>query len=539
MPNVRQLTKNIMKTHAINRILILMILMIGWVTIHAQHQMEVPGDNFSLEGALELFKKSSSPQKFEQMLNDANSKVNNLDLNGDGYIDYIRVIDMNEGNIHTFILQAVISQNQNQDIAVITLEKLANGKAVLQIIGDEDIYGVETIIEPTREVYTNAGASSARYTVNVWAWPSVRYIYGPHYSVWISPWGWHYRPHWWRSWRPVAYYDYYPYWRPYILHYSVCHTHRVVYAHHYYRPHRTTSVIVHNRHYDRITHYRSTRIDNRGRYTASRDLSNDRRINTSARYDENGRIRSSKDRPMSSGSSVNTRNQQRSIEGNQSTSRSGNTYSPRSRSSADLRVGSSNTQDRSTSIRRGTSSERSSNTINRSPVTPNRESSSNKTGRNITSGSSNTQRIESGTSSNPGSKRSYSRSSESNQRKSTSTKVQGYSNRSSESSSIRKSSGNSTARRSSGSIGIKRSSGSSQANSNIKRSTGSTNVKKSSGSTGMRRPSGNSSIKRSSGSVKIQRSSGNSSVQRSSKKPTSSASSSRSSNSSSKSRGRQ
>ncbi len=54
---------------------------------------EVPGDNFSLEGALELFKKSASPQEFEQLLNSPDSKVNNLDLNGDGEIDYIRVIE--------------------------------------------------------------------------------------------------------------------------------------------------------------------------------------------------------------------------------------------------------------------------------------------------------------------------------------------------------------------------------------------------------------------------------------------------------------
>ena len=117
-------------------------------------ESEVPGDHFSLEGALELFKQSSSPEEFERSLNTADSKVNNLDLNGDGYIDYIRVHDRYERNVHAFIIQAVISEREVQDVAVITLEKLGNGKAVLQIIGDEDVYGVETIIEPTREVRT-------------------------------------------------------------------------------------------------------------------------------------------------------------------------------------------------------------------------------------------------------------------------------------------------------------------------------------------------------------------------------------------------
>src|SRR5690606_40639562 len=89
----------------------------------------------------------------------------------------------------------------------LSLEKLENGKAVLQITGDEDIYGVTTIIEPTREVRTYAGTYASPVVVNVWSWPIVQYVYGPHYTVWVSSWGWSYRPSWWRPWRPVHYYD--------------------------------------------------------------------------------------------------------------------------------------------------------------------------------------------------------------------------------------------------------------------------------------------------------------------------------------------
>ncbi|HEX8038667.1 MAG TPA: hypothetical protein VF490_05930, partial [Chryseosolibacter sp.] len=174
------------------------LVLSGWMTSYGQDlQPEVPGDNFSLEGALELFKKSSSPEDFEKLLNSPDSKVNNLDLNGDGYIDYIRVHDRYQGNVHAFALQAVVSERELQDVAVIELEKLSNGKAVLQIIGDEDVFGVETIIEPTQEVRTYAGTTSARTVVNVWAWPSVQYVYDPYYSAWDSPWGWYSRPVWW------------------------------------------------------------------------------------------------------------------------------------------------------------------------------------------------------------------------------------------------------------------------------------------------------------------------------------------------------
>ena len=40
----------------------------------------LPGDNFSLEAALDLFKKSTSPEDFEKKLNSQNNKVNNLDI---------------------------------------------------------------------------------------------------------------------------------------------------------------------------------------------------------------------------------------------------------------------------------------------------------------------------------------------------------------------------------------------------------------------------------------------------------------------------
>ncbi|MCW5911531.1 MAG: hypothetical protein KIT62_10675 [Cyclobacteriaceae bacterium] len=276
----------------------IVLLFLGVGTLHAQDREEVPGDNFSLEGALELFKKSASPEEFERLLNLPESEVNNLDLNGDGYTDYIRVIDRNKGNIHTFTLQAVISAREFQDIAVISLEKLADGKAVLQITGDPDVYGIETIIEPTSEVRVNAGTTTTRTVVNVWTWPSVQYIYSPFYSPWVSPWYWDYRPFWWRPWRPVAYIVYYPRWTVYQPYYRYCDAPRIRYAHQVYYPHRSASVIVYNRHREQITTYRSTRTvygetrgrdnntsrDNRTtRYDYTRDRNTTNRTGTSSR----------------------------------------------------------------------------------------------------------------------------------------------------------------------------------------------------------------------------------------------------------------
>lgn len=266
----------------------LFFLMVGGIAVMGQQDRQnVPGDDFSLEGALELFKKSASPEEFERLLNSSDSKVNNLDLNRDREIDYIRVIDRNESNVHLFILQAVVSDTESQDVAVIELEKLANGKAVLQITGDEDVYGMETIIEPTQEVRVNAGTTTQRSVVNVWAWPSVQYVYSPYYTVWSSPWHWHMRPIWWSSWRPVTYYEYYSYWHPYRSYYSHCHTHRVVYAQHIYRPYRRSSPVYFNKHHTQIAHYRSTHRDDRG----NRYSNDDRNRRTSYNDDRTSRSR--------------------------------------------------------------------------------------------------------------------------------------------------------------------------------------------------------------------------------------------------------
>ncbi len=500
-----------MKTLRIYRLVWLVFLMTGWISANGQYQQEVPGDNFSLEGALELFKKSASPEEFEKMLNDPDSRVNNLDLNGDGYIDYIRVIDMYEGNVHAFVIQALISPNESQDIAVITLEKRGNGKAVLQIIGDEDIYGIETIIEPTSEVYTYAGTRSSRVIVNVWSWPLVRYVYGPYYNVWVSPWGWDYRPYWWSPWRPVVYYNYYSYWRPYRRHYSICYTHRVVYAHNIYRPRRTTSVIVHKRHYNHVREYRKAHIDSRGRYQYRGDRTDRRRIDASVRYDANGRISARSSRSTNSRYSVdNNRSSQRISDSNNRSNSGRYNYSSQERNTANSRIRSNDNQNRNSATRQfGSSNSRSSasdrikvQTQERTPVR--------------------TQRNESSVNTN--SRRSFGNTSGSTQRSSATPNVQRSTNRNT------------------GSSNIQRSTPSSSRNSSVQRSTGNSNLRRSTGSSNIRRSTGNSSVRSSSGSSSNRSSSINrSSSSRSSSatRPSGRSSSSRSSGSSSnKSRGR-
>ena len=211
----------------------------------------LPGDHFSLEGALDLFKNAESPEAFEKALNTESNFVNNLDLNEDGDIDYIRVIDHVEGDAHAIVLQVPVNEDEAQDVAVIEIEKQGPEYAILQIIGDEDLYGPEHIVEPYEEEVKSGGKGGpsadmelTRLVVNVYLWPSVRYIYRPNYVVWVSPFRWRNYPRWWSPWRPHP-------WR-YVhtrrVHYRpYCHrvtTHRVVTAHKVYQPRRTSSKVV-------------------------------------------------------------------------------------------------------------------------------------------------------------------------------------------------------------------------------------------------------------------------------------------------------
>lgn len=240
-----------------------------------QDSTGLPGDNFSLQGTLEMFKKAGSPEDFEKLINTEGNNVNNLDLNEDGDIDYIKVIDNRDKDVHAFVLQVAVSETESQDIAVIELEKTGDETAILQIIGDEDIYGEQTIVEPDSgddnafiedNNYMTASGPNASYSntmtpvvVNVWLWPAVRYVYAPAYVVYRSPWGWRHHPGWWRPWRPLRWHAFHPLRSGYHRSFVVVHTHRVVRAHRIYTPVRRHSVIVRNRHAASVNNYRVTR----------------------------------------------------------------------------------------------------------------------------------------------------------------------------------------------------------------------------------------------------------------------------------------
>lgn len=229
----------------------------------------MPGDNFDLQAALDLFKQSKNLQDFEKKLNTESNGVNNLDLDGNSAIDYIRVVDKKDGNNHAILLQIPINSKETQDVAAIVIEKRSNSEAQLQIIGDQTLYGEETIMEPIeeQEIKKATGPSTLMVPttivfVNVWAWPCVQYIYDPYYDPWYSPYYWDYYPSWWSPWRPVYYYVYYD--RMYYYH-GWCHytnVYHVPNAHRVYMNNQSSSPSVRRRYAPQQATYKTRTANN-------------------------------------------------------------------------------------------------------------------------------------------------------------------------------------------------------------------------------------------------------------------------------------
>ena len=182
-------------------------------------------ENLNLKTVASLFGQVKDLDEFEQLLNNPDSAYSNLDLNGDGDVDYLRVVETADGNKHLVVIQAVLAKDIYQDVASIYVEKDEAEQVVVQVVGDEYVYGVNYIIEP---VYIY------RPLIYDWFW-------GPSWVCWHSPYYWGYYPHWWHTWHCIDPYLYWDrcYWHHY--HHPWC-SYRTA---HHHRPHYRTM-------YDRV-----------------------------------------------------------------------------------------------------------------------------------------------------------------------------------------------------------------------------------------------------------------------------------------------
>lgn len=184
---------------------------------------EAISDNLDLEAVASIFGDARDLEDFELKLNDPETQISNLDLNEDGNVDYLRVVETAENDTHLIAVQSVLGEDIYQDVATIEVEKDAEGATKVQIVGDVYLYGSGYIIEPV-------------YVVR----PSV-------FSLFWAP---RYRPY-----RSVYYWGYYPkhhfFWKPFHTRHYKKHVHvhvNVKHTYHYTHVRRSkTAVHLHSK----------------------------------------------------------------------------------------------------------------------------------------------------------------------------------------------------------------------------------------------------------------------------------------------------
>ena len=159
-----------------------------------------------LQAVAAAFAEARSVQEFENLLNSSRYMINNLDLNGDGYVDYLRVLETRQGYYHALLIQACVAPSLFQDVATLVAERRSNALYV-EVIGDPYLYGPNYIVRP---VFVNR--------------PPLWDAFGrPSYKPWCSPYHHGHWPSHYQRTKPVYLSHYQAYVNTYMKNHHYCH----------------------------------------------------------------------------------------------------------------------------------------------------------------------------------------------------------------------------------------------------------------------------------------------------------------------------
>ena len=161
-------------------------------TVTVQAQSYQVSDNLDLEAVAITFGESKNVEDFERRLNDPDNRISNLDLNNDGYVDFLRAVEVEEKGTHLIVIQAVIGQDLYQDVASVIVEGKNKNTATVAIVGNQNIYGSNYVIVPRYTILP---------TIFDWFWL-------PTYAVYHSVWYWDYYPTYYHRHVCLGYHSY-------------------------------------------------------------------------------------------------------------------------------------------------------------------------------------------------------------------------------------------------------------------------------------------------------------------------------------------
>ena len=175
-------------------------------TVTVNNYNSDPSFYLDLNAVAAAFAESRSVREFEELLNSSRYMINNLDLNGDGWIDYLRVIETHSGYYHTLLIQACVAPGMFQDVATLIAERRASTLYV-EVVGDRYLYGYNYIVRP---VFVKR--------------PPMWDVYGrATYAVWSSPYYYDYYPSYYTRPRPIYLNHYQAYVTTYMTNHHYCH----------------------------------------------------------------------------------------------------------------------------------------------------------------------------------------------------------------------------------------------------------------------------------------------------------------------------
>lgn len=158
-----------------------------------------------LNAVAAAFAEARNVQEFEQILNSSRYMINNLDLNRDGWVDYLRVIETHKGVYHTMLIQACLAPSVYQDVATLVAEHRPNALYV-EVVGDRWLYGPNYIVRP---VFVKR--------------PPIWDVFGrPQYAAWSSPYYYNYWPSYYQQPKPIYLNHYQAYVNTYMKNHHYC-----------------------------------------------------------------------------------------------------------------------------------------------------------------------------------------------------------------------------------------------------------------------------------------------------------------------------
>lgn len=363
--------------------------------------------NLDLQAVAAAFAQAANVKEFEALLNNSSYMLSNLDLNCDGYVDYLRVMSTREGTTHVFVIQAVLDYNVYQDVATLVAEIPSYSSYHVEVIGSPYIYGPNYIVRPAYYSRPYIFTHLCRYD----------------YTPWRSPWSWRCYPSHYRHPAPVYWDHYHAYVTTYMRNHRYCK--EVVYVNtcHYPSYNRVCQSVCRNdygqKHPERsfaernantptnARDIRNTNESNRvttnntttNRTTTSRGATTTSSATTTSRGATTTNSATTTSRGATTTSSATTTSRSTtttsrvSKSGTASTTRSTSSSSNRGSSSASRSTSSSSTRSTSSASRStstATRSTSSSSTKNTSSASSSSSRTSNRTGSSSTSTSSST-----------------------------------------------------------------------------------------------------------------------------------------------------